>query len=121
MTDQSFIEVQGLTIEAAGREIVRDVSFSAKKGEVVALIGESGSGKSTIALSLMGYARPGCTISKGQIRVGQRDVRALSKAQLRDYRGRDISYVAQSAAAAYGQAFYVTASRCPVVSRCPVG
>ncbi|MER5172496.1 ABC transporter ATP-binding protein [Thioclava kandeliae] len=101
MTDQSFIEVQGLTIEAAGREIVRDVSFSARKGEVVALIGESGSGKSTIALSLMGYARPGCTISKGQIRVGQRDVRALSKAQLRDYRGRDISYVAQSAAAAF--------------------
>lgn len=101
MSEGNFIEVKDLTIEAAGRDIVRDVSFSAKKGEVVALIGESGSGKSTIALSLMGYARSGCTITKGTIRVGQRDVRSLSKAQLRDYRGRDISYVAQSAAAAF--------------------
>ncbi|WP_138467071.1 ABC transporter ATP-binding protein [Poseidonocella sp. HB161398] len=103
MQDRPFIEVRGLTITAGRdrRQIVRDVSFTAEKGEVVALIGESGSGKSTIALSLMGYARPGCTIAGGTIRVAGQDVRALDAAGLRRFRGKTVSYVAQSAAAAF--------------------
>ncbi|MBT9386134.1 ABC transporter ATP-binding protein [Pseudooceanicola sp. CBS1P-1] len=99
--DKPFIEVSNLTIAAGGRDIVRNVSFAAKKGEVIALIGESGSGKSTIALSLMGYARRGCRITGGEIRVGDRDVLGLSRAALRGFRGKDIAYVAQSAAAAF--------------------
>ena len=39
--------------------IVKGVSFNVKRGEVVALIGESGSGKTTIALSSLGYTKPG--------------------------------------------------------------
>ena len=46
--------------------IVNDVNFSIEKGQVLALIGESGSGKTTIALSLMGYARQGCRIIGGK-------------------------------------------------------
>ena len=101
MSTENFIEVENLVIEAGGRRIVNDVSFSAKKGEVIALIGESGSGKSTIALSLMNYAREGCTITGGSIKVGGRDVRKLSGAELKDFRGKTVSYVAQSAAAAF--------------------
>ncbi len=53
----------------AGRvvEIIKGVSLDIADGEIVALIGESGSGKTTIALSLMGYARPGCRITGGEI------------------------------------------------------
>jgi peptide/nickel transport system ATP-binding protein len=88
---------------AAGGEvpIVRGASFSLAKGEVLALIGESGSGKTTIALALLGYARPGCRIASGSIRLGDTEVLSLAPRALRAFRGRRVSYVAQSAAAAF--------------------
>ncbi|WP_137180856.1 ABC transporter ATP-binding protein [Roseomonas sp. AR75] len=100
------LEVRDLEVRArnaAGEEvpIVERVSFALQKGEVLALIGESGSGKTTIALSLLGYARPGCRISGGTIRLGETDVLGLSRRALRDFRGRRVSYVAQSASAAF--------------------
>ncbi|MCF5586344.1 ATP-binding cassette domain-containing protein, partial [Pseudomonas syringae] len=59
-----LIRVQDLRVVADSDhgqlEIVKGVSFALEKGEVLALIGESGSGKTTIALALLGYARRGC-------------------------------------------------------------
>jgi peptide/nickel transport system ATP-binding protein len=81
--------------------IVKGVSFEVKKGQVVALIGESGAGKSTVALSTMGYARPGCRISGGRIMLGDSDILSLDVESRRSLRGRTISYVAQSAGAAF--------------------
>jgi peptide/nickel transport system ATP-binding protein len=88
---------------AAGGEtpIVKDVSFRIEPGEVLALIGESGSGKTTIGLALMGYARHGCRIAGGSVRIGETDVLGLSDAERRALRGRRVSYVAQSAAASF--------------------
>jgi peptide/nickel transport system ATP-binding protein len=88
---------------AGGAEtaIVKDVSFRIEPGEVLALIGESGSGKTTIGLALMGYARRGCRIAAGAVRVGDTDVLALTEAQRRKLRGRRVSYIAQSAAASF--------------------
>jgi peptide/nickel transport system ATP-binding protein len=77
------------------------VSFSVPKGEVLALIGESGSGKTTIALTLLGYARRGCRITGGSIRIGDTKVLDLDAEGLYDLRGRKVSYIAQSAAAAF--------------------
>ena len=76
------VEIEDLSVtgrDDAGREaaIVDDVSLSIGKGEVLALIGESGSGKSTIALALMGYARPGCRITGGRIASPARTILAL--------------------------------------------
>src|SRR5207248_5447643 len=81
--------------------IVKDVSFRIEPGEVLALIGESGSGKTTIALSLLGYARRGCRIVDGEVRIGGADVCAMSPAALAALRGGRVAYVAQSAAAAF--------------------
>ncbi|MFT5482004.1 MAG: peptide/nickel transport system ATP-binding protein [Halieaceae bacterium] len=69
------VKVDSLQVRVTDKQgdekiIVNDVSFTVPKGEVLALIGESGSGKTTIALALMGYARPGCTISGGSIQLG---------------------------------------------------
>ena len=100
-----LVKIANLCVTARGSAgetlIVNDVSFEIARGEVVALIGESGSGKTTIALSLMGYARPGCQIAGGSISVGGTDVRALSASGLTRFRGRQVSYIAQSAAAAF--------------------
>ena len=101
-----LVEVSGLNVIArndAGERIdlVRDVSFSIPRGEVLALIGESGSGKTTIALALMGYARRGCQIASGAIRIGDTDVMALDRRQLTGLRGRKVAYIAQSAASAF--------------------
>jgi peptide/nickel transport system ATP-binding protein len=81
--------------------IVKDVSFRIQPGEVLALIGESGSGKTTIGLALMGYARRGCRIAAGTVRIGDTDVLALSESERRELRGRRVSYIAQSAAASF--------------------
>ncbi|HEX3096083.1 MAG TPA: ABC transporter ATP-binding protein [Usitatibacter sp.] len=102
---EPLVQVEGLRVIARkdGREapIVKDVGFSIPKGEVLALIGESGSGKTTIALALLGYARRGCRIAGGSIRIGGTRVLELTPGQLYELRGRKVSYIAQSAAAAF--------------------
>ncbi len=103
------VEVTDLRVTAPGADgvpsaIVRDLSFGIARGEVLALIGESGSGKTTAGLSLLGYARPGCRIAAGRVRVGATQVLALSRSQLAAFRGAKVSYVAQSAAAAFNPA-----------------
>lgn len=97
----SGLSVTACTAEDSKIEIVSDIGFSIPRGEVLALIGESGSGKTTIALALMGYVRPGLAIANGSIRVGDTDVRQLDEAGLAQLRGNRIAYIAQSAAAAF--------------------
>ncbi len=101
-----LIEMRDLRVDAHGddgqpTEIVKGVSFTVQRGEVMGLIGESGSGKTTIALALMGYARFGCRISGGSVRVGDTEVLDLSETELRKLRGRRVAYIAQSAAASF--------------------
>ncbi|SFA90939.1 peptide/nickel transport system ATP-binding protein [Pseudomonas sp. NFIX10] len=103
-----LIRVQDLRVVACGErgevDIVKGVSFSLQKGEVLALIGESGSGKTTIALALLGYARRGCRLAGGVVQVGEHDMLASSESQLQKLRGNRVSYIAQSAAAAFNPA-----------------
>lgn len=103
-----LIRVQDLRVVACGEreevDIVKGVSFSLQKGQVLALIGESGSGKTTIALALLGYARRGCRLAGGVVQIGEDDMLALSESQLQKLRGNRVSYIAQSAAAAFNPA-----------------
>ncbi|MGI9303392.1 MAG: ABC transporter ATP-binding protein [Gammaproteobacteria bacterium] len=106
---KAVLDVSDLGVSAKDRKgrltkIVENVSFSIQSGKVIALIGESGSGKTTISLACMGYARAGCEITGGVIRLGDADVLNLPFSRRRAIRGRDISYIAQSAAAAFNSA-----------------
>ncbi|AYB54140.1 ABC transporter ATP-binding protein [Ralstonia solanacearum] len=95
------VVVEGLHITAGEQTLVDHLSFAIQPGEVLALIGESGSGKTTTALALMGYARQGCSIAGGSVRIGEVDVLHLDPARQRALRGRTVAYIAQSAAASF--------------------
>lgn len=108
-----LLDIRNLRIEArvfppgeAPRDItlVHDVSLSLKRGKVLGLIGESGAGKSTIGLSAMGYGRGGVRITGGEVVLNGRDILKSGKQGIRAVRGREVCYVAQSAAAAFNPA-----------------
>ncbi len=108
-----LLDVTGLKIEATAYPpgeppqditIVEDVSFQVEKGKVLGLIGESGAGKSTIGLSAMAYGRGGVRITGGVININGRDIRVEGTGELRKLRGAEVTYVAQSAAAAFNPA-----------------
>ncbi|MBT3700241.1 MAG: ABC transporter ATP-binding protein [Alphaproteobacteria bacterium] len=103
-----ILSMRGLRIEGQAdeqwQEIVHGIDLDLHRGEVMGLIGESGAGKSTIGLAAMGYARPGCRITAGEINFDGIDLRTSSEDELRDLRGVRISYVAQSAAASFNPA-----------------
>ena len=106
---ENLVEIRDLRVGArsdSGRaiEIIKGVSLDVAPGEIVALIGESGSGKTTIALTLMGHTRPGCFVSGGTVRVGAHEMTALSEAERARVRGTEVAYVPQSAAAAFNPA-----------------
>ena len=110
----SRLDVRDLTITVMGRDkapipIVDKVSFSVEPGKVIALIGESGSGKTTVSLACMGYGRPGCTIAGGEVILGDRDILKLSQDEKRILRGDRVSYIAQSAAAAFNSTMTIGA------------
>lgn len=76
--------------------VLRDVSFDVRQGEVLGLVGQSGSGKSTIALAIMRLLSMKGGTAKGTIRFAGRDLLQLPERELRKIRGRDIGLVLQS-------------------------
>ncbi|WP_462411476.1 ABC transporter ATP-binding protein [Neobacillus sp. Marseille-QA0830] len=74
---------------------VNGISFSVKAGETLAIVGESGCGKSVTSLSIMGLlSEPGEVIG-GEVDFNQCDLLKLSKKELNKYRGNEISMIFQ--------------------------
>ncbi|PUB31536.1 peptide/nickel transport system ATP-binding protein [Promicromonospora sp. AC04] len=86
--------VEGLSVAYGRTEVVSDVSFSLERGESLALIGESGSGKSTIARSVLRLLPDGGA-ARGRVEFEGRDVLALPERQFRPLRGRALGFVPQ--------------------------
>jgi peptide/nickel transport system ATP-binding protein len=74
---------------------VRDVSFHVSGGESFGLVGESGCGKSTIALAIVRYLARNGRVSDGKIAIDGRDVLSLNKSELRKLRSGTVSMVYQ--------------------------
>jgi peptide/nickel transport system ATP-binding protein len=97
-----LLVVDGLSIgyPAAGgvAHVLSAISFSLGRGESLGIVGESGCGKSSLALALLGFLRPGAQHLGGEVRLDGRDLLALPPAELQTMRGRRVALVPQSAA-----------------------
>jgi peptide/nickel transport system ATP-binding protein len=75
---------------------VDGISYSVRRGEVVAIVGESGCGKSVSSLAIMGLLpKPAGRVTAGRIMFEGRDLLTLSGEEMRKIRGRDISMIFQ--------------------------
>jgi ABC-type dipeptide/oligopeptide/nickel transport system ATPase component len=97
--NDSVLSVRGLVTQFHGREgvvaAVRNVGLEVGRGEKVAIVGESGCGKSALALSILGLIEPPGRIVGGEVWLNGRDVSSLSDREMSRIRGREISLVFQ--------------------------
>jgi len=97
----SVLEVKDLTVNYETKRgpvrAAEGISFSVKKGQSLGLAGESGCGKTTVALSLMRLLPKAGRILKGQINLDGRNLLSLTDREMRQVRWRDMSIVFQGA------------------------
>lgn len=91
------LEVQGLRVAFAGVTVVDGVSLSVAPGECVAIVGESGAGKSLTARALLGLLPADSDVSVERLLIDGRDAAALGEREWRRLRGSRISLVSQDA------------------------
>jgi peptide/nickel transport system ATP-binding protein len=90
----SLLEVKGLRLDIGDTSILRGVDVAVAAGQVLGIIGESGSGKSMTALSVMGLLPQGAR-AEGTIRLNGEDLLQKSERDMNAIRGRDIGMVFQ--------------------------
>ncbi len=92
--DASHVDVT-YTVRGTDRLTVRDVSFQIGRQESFGLVGESGCGKTTMALAAIRYLARNGRVSSGSITVNGQDISSLSRDALRSLRAQTVSMVYQ--------------------------
>jgi len=92
---EALLEVKNLQTSFGSIHAVDNVSFNVRRGEAVALVGESGCGKSVTAMSIMRLVASPGRITGGEVRFKGRDLASLSERDMRNVRGNDIAMVFQ--------------------------
>lgn len=85
------LHIDGLSLAVAGRELLRDVTFHVRAGNSVAIMGASGTGKSSLVRCIVGGSRP----AAGRVKVDGRDVHRLRSRDLRRLRAASIGVLFQ--------------------------
>ncbi|MGV9797441.1 dipeptide ABC transporter ATP-binding protein [Mycobacterium sp. NPDC003449] len=100
MSPSPLLSVSGLTVEYTSRPgdggpVVRDVTFAVEPGQVLAVVGQSGSGKSTIARAVQGLLPRNGRVTAGRIGIDGTPVTHLSQREWRRLRGSTVGFVPQ--------------------------
>jgi len=97
-TDSPILLVQGLKVQVGDLPLLRGVNLEIRSGETLAIVGESGCGKSMTALGIMKLLPSGVNIADGSILYSGFDLTSASELQMRQIRGNEISIIFQDAA-----------------------
>jgi peptide/nickel transport system ATP-binding protein len=92
---EPLLAVKDLTIEIGGASVVDGISFDVGAGEILALVGESGCGKSLTAFALLRLLPPAARMVRGLMRLDDLDLARLTEREMRKVRGDRISIIFQ--------------------------
>jgi peptide/nickel transport system ATP-binding protein len=102
------VEVRDLRVElGSGVDVVDEIQIEIQAGEVLGLVGESGCGKTTIGMALLGHCRSGGRVAGGAVLVDGRDIAELGEGDLRRMRGGTVSYIPQDPGTALNPALRI--------------
>jgi peptide/nickel transport system ATP-binding protein len=108
---KTLLSVENLSVDFTSygrtRRVLRDVSFSVAAGERVALIGETGSGKSVTAKAIIGTLPRTASVQSGQIRIDGRDVLDLPRAEREALKGTAFSLIMQDPLSSFNPVFRI--------------
>lgn len=100
--NEYLVKVNDLEVQYTSKDIgvcraVNGISFDIRKGETLGLVGETGAGKTTVAMSLLGLVpSPPGKIVKGEIFFNGKDLRKASRAEMKKIRGKELSMIFQN-------------------------
>ena len=99
MDNKPLVEIRDLTldfiIEGKRYNVLEDVSLQIREGERIALVGESGCGKSMTSLTVMGLQPRTAQIRKGQVLYSGRDLLKLTPHEMINVRGQELAMIFQ--------------------------
>ncbi|MCE2979274.1 MAG: ABC transporter ATP-binding protein [bacterium] len=117
MADTTLLSLDAFSLARGKAEVLDNVGFTLGRGQTIGLIGESGAGKSTIALAIIGLLRAPQVALRGSIRFDGAELTTLPEAEYRRLRGNRIGLIFQDATAALNPCFTVGAHLAEPLSR----
>lgn len=96
---EDLLRVSSLAVSYNGKRVLSDLTFSLKPGEVLGIVGESGSSKSTILRAILGILGSGGAVNGGEIFFSGSSLLEMDEKQMREIRGAQVGMIFQDAGA----------------------
>ena len=93
---ENLLSIKGLSLSIKGRSILSSLDFDVQRGRVLAIVGESGAGKTMTLRTVIGLLPESAEINSGLVMYSSEDLLSLSERDRESLRGREISMVSQN-------------------------